>query len=180
MGRRRGCGAWVASVGVERGSPDLLDRVPNAPSWTRRSLLVWVWSVGRWISQIVSQTLCLGLEDVHWFVMGSDNTVFIIENLVLFVGIGFDLVDVWFVGFDLAADVECCLCLWICVWFVGFVECYLCLICGFWSSQCGWSIWGMGLLWILGSGLMVVVGVGWLRVLGSHGGCRRGTAGSFG
>lgn len=34
------------------------------------------------ISRIVSETLRLGLEDVHWFVMGDDDTVFITENLI--------------------------------------------------------------------------------------------------
>ncbi|XP_040987212.1 uncharacterized protein LOC121235062 [Juglans microcarpa x Juglans regia] len=34
------------------------------------------------ISRIVSETLRLGLEDVHWFVMGDDDTVFVTENLV--------------------------------------------------------------------------------------------------
>uniref|UniRef100_A0A2N9G4B6 Uncharacterized protein n=1 Tax=Fagus sylvatica TaxID=28930 RepID=A0A2N9G4B6_FAGSY len=70
MGRRRGCGAWVASVGVERGSPDLTNCVPDTPSRTRRRSLVWVWSVGHRISWIVSQTLRLGLEEVYWFGCG--------------------------------------------------------------------------------------------------------------
>ncbi|KAJ0788044.1 putative N-acetylgalactosaminide beta-1,3-galactosyltransferase [Helianthus annuus] len=34
------------------------------------------------ISRIVSETLRMGLEDVWWFVMGDDDTVFIVENLV--------------------------------------------------------------------------------------------------
>ncbi|RAL51044.1 unnamed protein product [Cuscuta campestris] len=34
------------------------------------------------ISRIVSETLRLGMEDVRWFVMGDDDTVFITENLV--------------------------------------------------------------------------------------------------
>lgn len=34
------------------------------------------------ISRIVSETLRLGLEDVHWFVMGDDDTVFVTENLI--------------------------------------------------------------------------------------------------
>ncbi|KAG7953027.1 hypothetical protein I3843_12G089900 [Carya illinoinensis] len=34
------------------------------------------------ISRIVSETLRMGLEDVHWFVMGDDDTVFVTENLV--------------------------------------------------------------------------------------------------
>ncbi|XP_076947767.1 uncharacterized protein LOC143619807 [Bidens hawaiensis] len=34
------------------------------------------------ISRVVSETLQLGLEDVRWFVMGDDDTVFIVENLV--------------------------------------------------------------------------------------------------
>uniref|UniRef100_A0A2C9WCD9 Uncharacterized protein n=1 Tax=Manihot esculenta TaxID=3983 RepID=A0A2C9WCD9_MANES len=34
------------------------------------------------ISRIVSETLRLGLENVRWFVMGDDDTVFITENLV--------------------------------------------------------------------------------------------------
>ena len=70
MGHRRGCGAWVASVGVERGSPDLTNRVLDTPSQTRRRSLVWVWSVGHRISWIVSQTLRLGLEDIYWFGCG--------------------------------------------------------------------------------------------------------------
>lgn len=34
------------------------------------------------ISRIVSETLRLGLENVRWFVMGDDDTVFVTENLV--------------------------------------------------------------------------------------------------
>ncbi|GMY06013.1 hypothetical protein FCV25MIE_01252 [Fagus crenata] len=71
MSHRCWCGAWVAGVGVERGSLDLMNCVPDAPSQTRRCSLVWVWSVGRRISRIVSQTLRLGLKDVHWFGCGA-------------------------------------------------------------------------------------------------------------
>ncbi|CAN1323832.1 hypothetical protein LINPERPRIM_LOCUS32865 [Linum perenne] len=35
-----------------------------------------------WISRIVSKTLRLGLNNVRWFVMGDDDTVFVTENLV--------------------------------------------------------------------------------------------------
>lgn len=31
---------------------------------------------------MVSETLRLGLKDVRWFVMGDDDTVFVVENLV--------------------------------------------------------------------------------------------------
>lgn len=34
------------------------------------------------ISRAVSETLRLGLRDVRWFVMGDDDTVFVVENLV--------------------------------------------------------------------------------------------------
>ncbi|XP_077248180.1 uncharacterized protein LOC143887848 [Tasmannia lanceolata] len=34
------------------------------------------------ISRIVSETLRLGMKDVRWFVMGDDDTVFLVENLV--------------------------------------------------------------------------------------------------
>lgn len=34
------------------------------------------------ISRVVSETLKLGLKDVRWFVMGDDDTVFIVDNLV--------------------------------------------------------------------------------------------------
>nr|XP_043621480.1 uncharacterized protein LOC122593175 [Erigeron canadensis] len=34
------------------------------------------------ISRVVSETLRLGMKDVRWFVMGDDDTVFIVENLV--------------------------------------------------------------------------------------------------
>ncbi|KAL6566627.1 hypothetical protein OROMI_015031 [Orobanche minor] len=34
------------------------------------------------ISRIVSETLRVGLKDVRWFVMGDDDTVFIVENLL--------------------------------------------------------------------------------------------------
>ena len=34
------------------------------------------------ISRVVSETLRLGLKDVRWFVMGDDDTVFVVENLV--------------------------------------------------------------------------------------------------
>ncbi|XP_024965294.1 uncharacterized protein LOC112505641 [Cynara cardunculus var. scolymus] len=34
------------------------------------------------ISRVVSETLRLEMEDVRWFVMGDDDTVFIVENLV--------------------------------------------------------------------------------------------------
>ncbi|XP_065858339.1 uncharacterized protein [Euphorbia lathyris] len=34
------------------------------------------------ISRIVSETLRLGIENVRWFVMGDDDTVFVTENLV--------------------------------------------------------------------------------------------------
>nr|GME20166.1 uncharacterized protein LOC109163262 [Ipomoea batatas] len=34
------------------------------------------------ISRVVSETLRLGLEDVRWFVMGDDDTVFFVDNVV--------------------------------------------------------------------------------------------------
>ncbi|KAL3653100.1 hypothetical protein CASFOL_002781 [Castilleja foliolosa] len=34
------------------------------------------------ISRIVSETLRLGMSDVRWFVMGDDDTVFVVENLL--------------------------------------------------------------------------------------------------
>ncbi|XP_052187060.1 uncharacterized protein LOC127797902 [Diospyros lotus] len=34
------------------------------------------------LSRAVSETLRLGMEDVRWFVMGDDDTIFIVENLV--------------------------------------------------------------------------------------------------
>lgn len=34
------------------------------------------------ISRAVSETLRLGMKDVRWFVMGDDDTVFMVENLV--------------------------------------------------------------------------------------------------
>ncbi|KAI3507820.1 hypothetical protein L1887_22815 [Cichorium endivia] len=34
------------------------------------------------ISRIVSEALRLGLEDIRWFVMGDDDTVFVVENVV--------------------------------------------------------------------------------------------------
>lgn len=34
------------------------------------------------ISRVVSETLRLGLKDVRWFVMGDDDTVFIVDNVV--------------------------------------------------------------------------------------------------
>ncbi|XP_062085891.1 uncharacterized protein LOC133791998 [Humulus lupulus] len=34
------------------------------------------------ISRVVSETLRMGLKDVRWFVMGDDDTIFIVENLV--------------------------------------------------------------------------------------------------
>ncbi|TMW93677.1 hypothetical protein EJD97_011304 [Solanum chilense] len=34
------------------------------------------------ISRVVSETLRLGLKDVRWFVMGDDDTVFFVENVV--------------------------------------------------------------------------------------------------
>ncbi|KAL1364365.1 uncharacterized protein [Arachis hypogaea] len=34
------------------------------------------------ISRIVSETLALGMENVRWFVMGDDDTVFVTENLI--------------------------------------------------------------------------------------------------
>ncbi|GFP94857.1 hypothetical protein PHJA_001630100 [Phtheirospermum japonicum] len=34
------------------------------------------------ISRIISETLRLGMSDVRWFVMGDDDTVFIVENLL--------------------------------------------------------------------------------------------------
>ncbi|KAK9055410.1 hypothetical protein SSX86_026493 [Deinandra increscens subsp. villosa] len=34
------------------------------------------------ISRVVSETLRLGMEDVRWFVMGDDDTVFFVDNLV--------------------------------------------------------------------------------------------------
>ncbi|KAG8371390.1 hypothetical protein BUALT_Bualt13G0082800 [Buddleja alternifolia] len=34
------------------------------------------------ISRVVSETLRLGMKDVKWFVMGDDDTVFIVENVV--------------------------------------------------------------------------------------------------
>ncbi|CAL0321914.1 unnamed protein product [Lupinus luteus] len=34
------------------------------------------------ISRVVSETLKLGMEDVRWFVMGDDDTVFVVDNVV--------------------------------------------------------------------------------------------------
>ncbi|XP_010112315.2 uncharacterized protein LOC21394451 [Morus notabilis] len=34
------------------------------------------------ISRVVSETLRLGMKDVRWFVMGDDDTVFVVDNLV--------------------------------------------------------------------------------------------------
>ncbi|KAL3530662.1 hypothetical protein ACH5RR_009984 [Cinchona calisaya] len=34
------------------------------------------------ISRVVSETLRLGVKDVRWFVMGDDDTVFVVENVV--------------------------------------------------------------------------------------------------
>lgn len=34
------------------------------------------------ISRIVSESVRLGMEDVRWFVMGDDDTVFVLENLI--------------------------------------------------------------------------------------------------
>ncbi|KAL1326521.1 hypothetical protein HN51_036630 [Arachis hypogaea] len=34
------------------------------------------------ISRIVSETLAMGMENVRWFVMGDDDTVFVTENLI--------------------------------------------------------------------------------------------------
>ncbi len=34
------------------------------------------------ISRVVSEMFRLGLEDVRWFVMGDDDTVFVVENVV--------------------------------------------------------------------------------------------------
>lgn len=34
------------------------------------------------ISRIVSETLRLGLKDVRWFVMGDDDTVFVVDNVM--------------------------------------------------------------------------------------------------
>lgn len=34
------------------------------------------------ISRVVSETLRLGMKDVRWFVMGDDDTVFIVDNVV--------------------------------------------------------------------------------------------------
>ncbi|XP_019465004.1 PREDICTED: uncharacterized protein LOC109363257 [Lupinus angustifolius] len=34
------------------------------------------------ISRVVSETLRLGLKDVRWFMMGDDDTVFVVDNLV--------------------------------------------------------------------------------------------------
>ncbi|KAJ7947744.1 Beta-1,3-N-acetylglucosaminyltransferase lunatic fringe like [Quillaja saponaria] len=34
------------------------------------------------ISRVVSETLRLGMEDVRWFVMGDDDTVFVVDNVV--------------------------------------------------------------------------------------------------
>ncbi|KAK6142081.1 hypothetical protein DH2020_012183 [Rehmannia glutinosa] len=34
------------------------------------------------ISRVVSETLRLGMKDVRWFVMGDDDTIFIVENLL--------------------------------------------------------------------------------------------------
>jgi hypothetical protein len=35
------------------------------------------------ISRIISETFRLGLPDVHWFFMGDDDMVFVLENLVI-------------------------------------------------------------------------------------------------
>lgn len=34
------------------------------------------------ISRVVSETLKLGMKDVRWFVMGDDDTVFVVDNVV--------------------------------------------------------------------------------------------------
>ncbi|MBA0548384.1 hypothetical protein Gorai_020955, partial [Gossypium raimondii] len=34
------------------------------------------------ITRVVSETLKLGMKDIRWFVMGDDDTIFVVENLV--------------------------------------------------------------------------------------------------
>uniref|UniRef100_A0A0C9S450 TSA: Wollemia nobilis Ref_Wollemi_Transcript_14262_2005 transcribed RNA sequence n=1 Tax=Wollemia nobilis TaxID=56998 RepID=A0A0C9S450_9CONI len=49
------------------------------------------------ISRIVSETFRQGLPDVHWFVMGDDDTVFVAENLVSVLS-KYDHTEFYYVG----------------------------------------------------------------------------------
>ena len=53
------------------------------------------------ISRIVLETFRLNLSDVHWFVMGDDDTVFFPENLLQFLS-KYDHSEYYYIGANLA------------------------------------------------------------------------------
>ncbi|KAK3012471.1 hypothetical protein RJ639_007982 [Escallonia herrerae] len=57
------------------------------------------------ISRVVSETLRLGMEDVRWFVMGDDDTVFVVEN-VLRVLSKYDHNQLYYVGSSSESHVQ--------------------------------------------------------------------------
>ncbi|KAM0953357.1 putative O-fucosylpeptide 3-beta-N-acetylglucosaminyltransferase [Dioscorea sansibarensis] len=49
------------------------------------------------IARIVAESFALGMENVRWFVMGDDDTVFFVENLVAVLG-KYDHDQMWYIG----------------------------------------------------------------------------------
>ncbi|KAL5581149.1 hypothetical protein UlMin_013591 [Ulmus minor] len=57
------------------------------------------------ISRVVSETLRLGLKDVRWFVMGDDDTVFVVDNLVRILS-KYDHTQFYYVGSSSESHVQ--------------------------------------------------------------------------
>lgn len=57
------------------------------------------------ISRIVSETLRLGLKDVRWFVMGDDDTVFVVDNVVRVLN-KYDHTQLYYVGSSSESHVQ--------------------------------------------------------------------------
>jgi len=57
------------------------------------------------ISRVVSETLRLGMKDVRWFVMGDDDTVFVVENVVRILS-KYDHTQLYYVGSSSESHVQ--------------------------------------------------------------------------
>lgn len=108
--RRRYSELWW-KPGVTRGFVWLDERPPANETWPENSppyrvsedasrfkYTCWYGSRSAVrMSRIVSESVRLGLENVRWFVMGDDDTVFITENLVSVLG-KYNHEEYWYVG----------------------------------------------------------------------------------
>jgi hypothetical protein len=57
------------------------------------------------ISRIILETFRLGLPDVHWFVMGDDDAVFVLENQVIVLS-KYDRRNMYYIGSLSESDLQ--------------------------------------------------------------------------